>query len=450
MKKGCFSVLLMMIVFAIQCAQFPSRYERIESDKIRTNGFVFEPYAEAAPGDTMRVTMHFGGKPIESVSFQMSYSHAMTPYGDDTVMDIFDLPICSASLHLPDSLEVAFVIPESTFFLTKGISQTDIELLKKALPASMQFMSQKDMAAFLNDFVKVNLSDNASLMAFASSRWGGLFGASASPSAAIDSLTAVAGILLNVFSVPAVIYAHAKAKDGDQLKIKGDFAIRYNNHLQKTPLRAIFPVNNSPKIRWLGVYKIKKRNATSFFPTDTAYGGNWSLQYLYNELYPDSVHDTLVVDTGYTYFIAADSGMVRYTILSGTTIIDGVMGADTIRHILQKDSIVADTSRDRMWFKSPKTGRDTSELETFFYDWQYENLDLDSTSMPLDSLTTISPSGNSIALMLPSIDVKFTHTRIWLTAYDFFLGAFNRPTAFTFRQIDAYFSYTDAYRKSKK
>jgi hypothetical protein len=132
-------------------------------------------------------------------------------------------------------------------------------------------------------------------------------------------------------------------------------------------------------------------------------------------------------------------------------VVDGIGGnGDTLRHTLAEDSVVADTSRDKMHFVSPKTGRDTFELENFFYDWQYQNLDLDKTVLPLDSLMTISPIPNSLAPMLPSLDVNLSHARIWCTVYDFFMGSFNRPTAFTFRQADVYFKYTDAYKNRKK
>ena len=72
----------------------------------------------------------------------------------------------------------------------------------------------------------------------------------------------------------------------------------------------------------------------------------------------------MVIDSGYTYFLAADSGMVEYTLTTGTKIIDSIRGNDTLGHVLQKDSTVADTSRYRRHITT-KTGKDTVEMETF-------------------------------------------------------------------------------------
>ncbi len=447
MNQGCFITIAVAVIAAcsMQCSPFPDRYERIEPNVIRTNGFVYEPFAEGAPGDTIKVLMHFGGKPIESVSFQMSYSKVMTSSGADTVMDVFDLPECSRSSYLPDSIEVSFVVPESTFFLTKSITQQDIDIVKMLLPPSMQSMTQRDVAEMLSDFGGIDFNDSASLSGFIG-QWGAMLGIAGGQSAPLEALLAIGGNLLKFFSVPAVIFANAQAKDGDKLKVKGDFTIRYNRRLAKTPYASLLPVNNPPKIRWFGIYKVRGRSVYSFSPNDTAFAGKYSLIYLYNEMFPDSVRDTVVIDTGYTYFMGADSGMVRYTMPAGARVVDSIRGSETFWHILAADSVVADTSRDRLRVVSAK-GRDTVELETFYYDWQYENRDLDSVTMPLDSLFVISPSGNAIAGMLPSIDAKFTHARLWLTVYDYFLGEKNRPAAFAFRQADVRFVYTEPYRK---
>ena len=46
------------MVIAVLCTQFPTRYERIEPDVLRSVGFTYLPYAEAAPGDTMTVNAY--------------------------------------------------------------------------------------------------------------------------------------------------------------------------------------------------------------------------------------------------------------------------------------------------------------------------------------------------------------------------------------------------------
>jgi hypothetical protein len=445
MKKQYCIASIILSLLTITCVPFPDRYERIEPGKIRTNGFTYEPYAEGAPGDTIRVAMHFAGEKVDSVHLLMSYSNIITVYGTDTVMDIFDLPVVSESNRLPDSLAFSFVVPESTFFLTKSLSQEKLDMIKKTLPSTMQSLTQQDFAAILLDLGKVDFNDNSSMAQFIQ-RWGSVI-AGNSQNVSIDSLFVTIGELVGIFSIPAVIYAEAIADNGKRLKIKGDFSIRYNRRLLGTPFASFFPVNDPPKIRWIGLYKVKSNDVASFFPADPAFAGKFSMQYLYNELFPDSVRDTVVIDNGYTYYLAADSGMVQYTLKAGTKIVDSLHGNDTAWRVLQKDSTIADTSRYKHHVTAAN-GKDTTEMETFYYDWQYEARDLNSVTMPLDSLMVLSPTGESVVRMLPSLDTKFTHSRIWTTVFDKLPNEFNRPTAFAFRLTDIYFTYTERYKKA--
>jgi hypothetical protein len=325
-------------------------------------------------------------------------------------------------------------------------------LIKKALPQSMQSMTQRDIAAFLSDLGNLDFSDNLAVAQFME-RWSNVVSTGNGQNVPSDSLFAAIGKLAAVFSIPAVIYAEAIADDGKRLKIKGDFSIRYNRRLQNTPFAALFPVNDPPKIRWIGLCKVKGNDVSSFHPADPDFAGKYSINYLYNELYPDSVCDTVVIDSGYTYYLAADSGMVQYTLKAGTRIIDSLQGADTVWRILDKDSTVTDTSRNRRLVEitgTDGTKKTVLEMETFYYDWQYEDRDLDSVTMPLDSLMVLSPMGESIVRLLPSLDTKFTHARIWTTVYDNLLNDFNRPRAFAFKQTDIYFTYTERYKNMVK
>ncbi len=445
--KNVYIILVSVLVLVIvKCVPFPDRYERIEPNKIRTSGFVYEPYPEGAPGDTIRVKMHFAGEKVDSVRLQMSYNHVYTIYFTDTVMDVFDLPVFADSNNLPDSLAFSFVVPESTFFKTKALPQEGLDMLKRALPPSMQSFTQQDFARLMMDLGKLDYSDNASVLGFMQ-EWSALVAPQGGQPVAVDSLFALVGKMAGAFSIPAVIYAEAYADNGKRLKIKGDFAIRYNRRLKNTPFAALFPVNDPPKIRWIGVYKVKGDNLMSFNPADTSFAGDFSVRYLYNEMFPDSVYDTVIIDNGYTYFLAADSGMVQYTLKTDARVVDSITGSDTAWRFLKKDSVISDTSRNKRAVITSR-GKDTVEMETFFYDWQYQDLDLDNVTMPLDSLMVLSPAGEPIVRMLPSIDTNFTHARIWTTVYDYLLNERNRPVAFAFRRADIYFKYTDRYKNA--
>ena len=82
-----------------------------------------------------------------------------------------------------------------------------------------------------------------------------------------------------------------------------------------------------------------------------------------------------------------------------------------------------------------------------------ENENLDSVTMPQDSLLLLVPGSSgggggerSYMRFLPSLDTKMTHAHIWVTVYDSYLGILNQPAAFMIRDFDVYFKYTAAYR----
>jgi hypothetical protein len=432
-----YSVTLLLALLA-GCTTFPTRYERIEPDALRPIGFAYEPCAEGAPGDTIRVRAYFAGKKVASVRWQMSYSYVMNDYGEDTVLDVFTLAPLATDSHLPDSTIISFVVPDSTFYKTKSISPKMLGMVRPALPAPMQALSQQELAAVLEAMAAVNFEDPADMAAFLQT-WGPTLGIASLTAGAMDTLMMTAGTLLSVFSIPGILYANVTAEDGQSLKVKGSFSIRYNRRFENSPVAEMLPVNHNPAIRWIGVYKVHQTGIQSFNPAASEFAGKYTLSYLYNELYPDSVSDTVVIEKGYTYYAAADTGIVSFN----QRAVDSIAGTDSAWKLIPADSVTSDTSIDRYRYVSPKTGRDSLEFETWFYDWQYQNLDLDSVTMPLDSLFMLMPAGSSRAGLLPSIDKKLSHVKLWVSVFDTYLGEFNRPVGFTIKNVDLYFKYAD-------
>ena len=431
-------IATLLIALLAGCTTFPTRYDRIEPDALRPIGFAYEPYAEGAPGDTIRVRAYFAGKKVASVQWQMSYSYVMNDYGEDTVLDVFSLMPLTTESHLPDSTIISFIVPDSTFYKTKSISPKALSMIRPMLPAPMQSMSQQQLAAALEAMAEVNFEDPASMASFLQT-WGPTLGITSLTAGAMDTLMMTAGTLLSVFSIPGILYANVTAEGGQTLKVKGNFSVRYNRHFANTPVAEMLPVNHNPAIRWIGVYKVHKTGIMSFDPGAAEFAGTYTLSYLYNELYPDSVSDTVVIEKGYTYYAAADTGIVSFC----QRAVDSIRGADSSWKLIPADSVTTDTSLDRYRYTSAKTGRDTIEFETWYYDWQYQNLDLDSVTMPLDSLFMLMPGGNSRAALLPSIDKKLTHAKLWVSVFDTYLGEFNRPIGFTIKNADLYFKYAD-------
>jgi hypothetical protein len=433
------------------CEQFPTRYDRIESNVIRSTGFTYDPYAEGAPGDTICVRAYFPGQAVSSVSWQMSYSHIYDIYAEtDTVLDVFDLPSYHLESHLPDSMDVSFTIPDSVFFLTKGISSRNLTYLKSMLPSSMQQMTQQDFAALLHDVTAIDFADTSSIAVFLS-RWGATMGINPTSPTALSSLAATVGPIIKTFSIPAVIYANTVSETGKRLRVMGEFTIRCNRRFQNTLFASSVPVNHNPTLRWIGIYTVKGNKVSDFSPYNAAYTGTFSLSYFHNEIFPDSVIDTVLIDTGNSYFLAADSGIMAYHLRAA----DSIRGTDTLWRSVPPDSVVFDTTLDKVYYT--KNGRDTFELETDLYDWLYQNIATDSVTLPVDSLLALSPGSEDggggeppIIQMLPSLDTKMTHARIWVRVYDNAVGELNRPAGFAIKNIDIFFEYSVPYQQKHR
>lgn len=435
------------VLASVLCTEFPTRYERIEPDALRSIGFTYAPYAEAAPGDTITVRAYFGGERVTSVDWTWSTDHVVDGYGTDTVLNIRKVPIIRESSYLPDSVEISFRIPDSVFFTTRGLSARVYNATRAALPQGMRSMPQAEHAAFLADLMAIDPTNPVAALPFLD-QWGSVMGIAALDSSALETVLAVGGSLLYAFSVPARIYAVATSESGKKLKIIGDFGIRYNRKLSGTDFAEMLPVNRNPDIRWIGVYTVKSKGLGMFNPNDSAFAGKYSLQYLYNEIFPDSVNDTVLVDTGCTYYFAADSGIMRYTLKAGTRIPVAIAGRDTTWDTLDADTTVNDTAIDRRLVPISQDSV-VVESETWSYSWQYQNLGLDSVTEPLDSLFMVMNTGAWIAPSLPSLDPKMPHARIWVTTRDFIID-FNRPVGISIRSCDVHFRYSEAYRERRK
>jgi hypothetical protein len=470
MRKSVLLIPLMLLT----CTPFSTRYDRIEPDKVRPITVVFDThgmYPEGAPGDTVRARAYFAGDSATSVSWTVSWDVITNAYGTDTFLNVKQLQQFNLASDLPDSQVFNFTVPDSVFYTTQAISEQTLALVRPLLPSPMRSLSRADYASFLRDFASVNIASPASFNAFLAA-WGPKLSSDTAGNL-LDSAIAAAGVLVNTFSIKAYVFANISAKGGKRLVEKADFVVRYNSRVAQIPMvSALVPVNTNPRIRWLGMYLVKGGPNRSFSPNDSGFAGKWRLQYLYNELFPDSVHDTVLIDTGTSYYMAADSGMVQYTLHAGDTL-HGVP--------LSRDTVINDTSIDKYYTvkkrcvtaKADTTMRftlafvpdsihipkdssrcfssDAYSFEIFYYDWFFENLALDSVTMPLDSLAVLSAgySSNSFTQMLPSLDAHMTLAHFWVVTYDYYLGQYNRPEGQCFREVFCHFTYSDAYKSAK-
>ena len=433
--------ITLLALFAMQCGQFPNRFERIESDAQRFISFSFRDQAEGAPGDTMYLRGFFAGEKTTSVRWQVSYDCVMTQYGDETVLNIRDLPVLDVTDRLPDSIDISFIIPDSVFYKTLAMTPLMLDMIRKQLPASMNAMTQQDMAAFLQDLGAIDFTDLLTIAPFIE-RWGPLTGITGVDSASMERLISVAGTLVNTFSIRGKLFAYATSEKGNTLEIRKNFTIRYNSRLQNSPFSDLAPVNRNPAVRWIGVYKVDDFNGMSFSPQDTTYNGKYTLTYLYNEQFPWMVNDTIVIEKGYTYFLGADSGVVTYDLHAGDS-----MMINGQRVIFADDTVFSDSVLDKRIVGINTDGAHRYEDEVYYYNWQYQPW-LDSVTEPLDSLFVIVGAGEGgrqppIVRFLPSIDKKMSSAHLWVSVYDNIFGELNRPVGFTVRNLDIYFKYVD-------
>jgi hypothetical protein len=390
--------LIAAATIVCSCIGFPVRFERIEDKALRTVAAVFTPRPDVAPGDTATEHLSFAGNPVVAIdSIRATFSVLTNLYGStDTFLDIAPLAIIDSTASLPDSLAFSFQVPDSVF--DRSIRQLGLpDSLVNQLDAMVALVKSGDTAFF--DSLPPPL-----LMQIAQT--------------------------LKLLSQKAYVFVTARSENGDRLRIRAEFTVRYNSLLQTIPqFAAIMPVNENPRIHWLGVYAVQGRNAANFNPLSPAFVGKFRLHYLYNDRYADSVADTILIDSGYTYFAAADSGMV--------TRFDSSVG-----------KWVTDTSRQKVLVKNTR-GIDTLVLEDFVYRWFYENID--GSDLPLDSLLMVSgfADGWLVSLLTP-LDTAMHRFRLWADVYDQLYGeeaSLNRPRGMAAVTGAGYFRYTAAYAR---
>ena len=181
--------------------------------------------------------------------------------------------------------------------------------------------------------------------------------------------------------------------------------IRYSSRF-KSP-----DVKTNPGIDWIGIMKAPTAKYTSI---DSLSISGYTQQYLYNVAHPDSVRDTVTIDSGYTYFVTADSSGIRriYTYFSSQT-----------------SAFAVDT-------------------EGYNYSWFYTNLDY-SNGMIMDSLLMFGQGRlGTIRELLPPVDTAMHRFALYVA-----LRTTRRadPTATpgeAFKWANGYFFYTPSYARN--
>jgi hypothetical protein len=358
------------------CLSMPYRFERVDADKLRVIGVTVGPRPEVSPGDTVVITAYFAGNKVVAVD-GISLAHTLIwGMGEMIPADGYPVELVDQPQGMPDSARFTFVVRPDVFIgkqLYGGYRQSTFDSTARLL-----FSHKDSLASFIN-----GLSAGAK-----------------------DTLSRT----VDAMELPAHIFFTARSVNGTRLNVKATFAVKYF-----LDLPGIAPANNNPDIRWVGICKVPRQYALGFSPDDPGLRGKFTMTYLYNNGMPC---DSMVgVDTGFSYFLAADRG-IHADSLGGPidTAWDTVTGINGVH-----------------------------QRETYSYVWFYQNVD--TVSQDEDSLIELDLSQASCIEMKPPYNTAMTHFRFWVVVYDQIPGVWNRPRGMCVRRMHGVFDFSPAYRK---
>jgi hypothetical protein len=231
---------------------------------------------------------------------------------------------------------------------------------------------------------------------------------------AIDSLlrlAALSGIatpqtVMLADNISCRIRLRAQMRSSISLDVTMLLRVRYSDKFNSPD------VNKNPSIAWMGIIAVP---TVDFKGADSLLTSGYTLRYLYDPAHPDSVRDTVTIDSGYTYLVAADSGAGQREIYHYLTLKDNSIGVDT---------------------------------ESFNYSWFYTNLDYNG-GMVMDSLIMFGGGGSrSMRTLLPPVDTAMHRFVLYVAVRDRRSQDPNATPGEAFESAGGYLSYTPAYARN--
>jgi hypothetical protein len=385
-KNQLFTIFSGLFLICISCAEV-DRFERIENDKLRIIAVKYDGAAEFAPGDTVRGKVYFAGNTIASVGdFSIAYVHQFDK--NDIYPDEQKIALLDTTLWFPDSMQFRYVIPKDVFLTKKVQGLQDTSMIRKLYI----------LASLVSEYGDTLL-----------------------PPVSEDTLEQLMFAVNSLYAQPSLFF-YANSVNGTRLKVRSEITIRYNSLFPD-----FLPVNHNPEVKWIAIYKVPSSRSASFAPHNPDTTGRSSVTYLYNTFYPETVADTVVIDTGYSYFLACNQGIDFHLGKTG----------DTIR----------DTTCD--FFELPGDSA-ASVPEEYNYHWFFQNLDtIDEVKDSLLVLLDGTTGPGTIQIKTP-VNTAMQHFKIWVVVSDFITGMYSRPKGFGVGSGEGVFKYTDAYKNKVK
>ncbi len=405
MRRSSFLAAATVILASGCGADFSTRYDRIESDRVRNLAFVYDNHgaAEGAPGDTVWCTVYWAGEQVKSVDLSVATAPITDRLGvGDTIGDTIPLDryLVPGSLveHFggeTDSLRFAFKVPSDIISAKFTDDATIGSLLAVEIADSVPVWLREVRPARILGLIERFSDPGAPAMgldAFMDSLSGGVEGVG---TAVLSSLP----LLLQTLTVNMKLFATVNS----HYRMESTFTVRYNSRLRK--IDASIPVNRNPRVGRVNCYRVKG-DMVVFDPEENRDAIDTVFR-----IFPRT--DTVLIDKGFRYFLVADSliGSPDY----------GVSLTDPMNRY----------------------------PENYSYEWFFRNGP--GAVMHIDSLLTLNNGfGNESVELVPSVDTRLTGFGLWLVTFDGFLGEKLRPVGFEVKCMSGTFAYTDAYLNGRR
>jgi hypothetical protein len=381
-------IILSVIIALAGCgANLPDQFENVE--KLRSLAITFDNYgyAEASPGDTVRMRAYFSGENVKSAQWWISTQLISGVFGRDTFVDSvplqqFIVPGTYAEFFdgNTDSIALDFKIPSDVIRKQFDLSKPISILLPPSIPDSVKQKFPSITIGKLFDIL-----DGVSMSGLS-------LGENTGPS--LGGITKQnLSLMLQVFSVQIRVSGIING----YYRLKTLYTVKYNSRMKKAGLDV--EVNRNPVIENVKLYKVSG-NKSSFDPQSSDIKKVYDL---------GGVSDTIYIEKGYSYFLKASV-----------------------------DESLIDTSF------SFENGHGIPEL--LYYKWFYRNNDELSDVAMDDLMKIVLPTFDSSRVqMYPSLDKRMKHFSIWLAVYDDLYGVSLRPRGFAFKAMDGVFKYSADY-----
>ena len=381
MTKIAFILIICSFLSVISCVNFLGDINRIEHYKVRVLDFIYDP-PEASPGDTVKLTAVFAGMPIDisGIDWQVSFNLGGNGWTVDTAYDIQPLnytPVDTQFSINTYTSSLKFVVPYDVMVQSSMIPNRWIDIfpeqLQSYIPDLLKSMDKTAIIAFMETFKTETIP---------------------------EEIQPIVPFILQLLSIKIRLFANVNG-----VRVRSDYGVRYNSAYSSLPT---VKTNTNPTIKWLGIYKVKGEGLQSFDPAKHIQP--YELFRLYS--YKDSIlSDTVVIDKGYSYFVATESGNF-----------DSVPSLDF------------------------ETNTMTANIETHFFSWYFMFDKTEQTGISQNLLPNVVQNMNAkTEIFFPSLHTNIKHFVMWVNVYDYFIKVRLRPEGSSLKEVNGVFSYTQAY-----